>query len=76
MPATVGIFNIYEQDKFWSQLSWASKKFYNLQAWSDTNRTEDDKRLALSEIYAGKTKALVSGWAADQCFSYLQTAGF
>ena len=24
-------FNIYEQDKFLSQLSWAWKKFYNLE---------------------------------------------
>ena len=27
--------NIYEQDKSWSQLSWACKKFYNLRAWVD-----------------------------------------
>ena len=26
------IFNIYEQDKFRAQLSWAWKKFYNLGA--------------------------------------------
>ena len=26
-------FNIYEQDKFYFQLSWAWKQFYNLEAW-------------------------------------------
>ena len=30
MPTIVGILNIYEQDKFRAQLSWAWKKFYNL----------------------------------------------
>ena len=30
MSRIVGIFNIYEQDKFCAQLSWAWKKFYNL----------------------------------------------
>ena len=30
MPTIVGIFYIYEQDKFHAQLSWAWKKFYNL----------------------------------------------
>ena len=32
MSTIVGIFNIYEQDKFCAQLSWAWKKFYNLGA--------------------------------------------
>ena len=27
-------FNIYEQDEFCSQLSWAWKKFYYLEVWS------------------------------------------
>ena len=33
MPIIVVIFNIYEPDKFDTQLSWAWKKFYNLGAW-------------------------------------------
>ena len=32
MRTIVGIFNIYEQDKFRAQLSWAWKKFYNFGA--------------------------------------------
>ena len=32
MPTIVCIFDIYEQDKFCAQLSWAWKKFYNLWA--------------------------------------------
>ena len=39
-------FNIYEQDKFHAQLSWAGKKFYNLEAWSRTKQLQlsaDDK---------------------------------
>ena len=30
MPTIVGIFNIYEQNKFRAQLSWAWKKFYGM----------------------------------------------
>ena len=33
MPTIVGIFNIYEYDKFHAQLSWSWTKFYNLKAW-------------------------------------------
>ena len=29
--------NIYEQEKFHAQLSWAWKKFYNLGAWLDVD---------------------------------------
>ena len=32
-------FNIYEQEKFHAQLSWAWKKFYDLGAWSDLTLT-------------------------------------
>ena len=32
MPTIIGIFNIYEHDKFQAQLSWAWKKFYKLGA--------------------------------------------
>ena len=34
MPTIVGIFNIYEHDKFYAQMSWAWKKFNNLGAYS------------------------------------------
>ena len=34
-------FNIYEQEKFHAQLSWAWKKFYNLGAKSGFFKTHD-----------------------------------
>ena len=34
MPTIVGLFTIYEQEKFYAQLSWAWKKFYNLGPWN------------------------------------------
>ena len=34
MPTIVDIFNIYEQNKCHSQLSWAWNQFYNLLAWT------------------------------------------
>ena len=32
MPTIADFFNIYEQDKFRAQLSWAWNKFYNIGA--------------------------------------------
>ena len=33
MPTNCWHFNIYEQDRFCDQLSWARKMFYNLEVW-------------------------------------------
>ena len=35
-------FNIYEQEKFHAQLSWAWKKFYNLGPWSCLSLKENE----------------------------------
>ena len=43
LPNNCWLFNIYEQDKFCAQLSWAWKKFYNL-------RLRSNKMLGMKEF--------------------------